>query len=105
MNKPQIALVTALLATAAFPAAAGALQAGGIAPAGLAGCLSGGPKTAAALSGQVGPSREIIRSDRNPAPGLEAWLRDYLDFHALAQEDNGARAALMPWPALRTHAN
>jgi hypothetical protein len=105
MSHLRATAVTAFLAIAAFPAAAGALQAPGIARVGLAECAGVAPKMAAGLPEQTASSPEAMQKVDDVAPDSEAWLRDYLDLHALTQEDNGARMALMPWPALRTHAN
>jgi hypothetical protein len=46
-----------------------------------------------------------MQIEERVAPAAEAWLRDYLDFHALVRDDGSTRVAVVPWPALRTHAN
>ena len=101
----RLAAATAFLTIIALPAAAGALEASGIALAGFAECARGASKAAGDSVEATAPSAEAVQTAGEVAAAAETWLRDYLEFHALAQEDNAARMALMPWPALRTHAN
>jgi len=106
MKLLRSAVTAAALSLLAYPAAAGALQAAGIALVGrFAECSAGVSNAPGGATNSTGLSAEAMQVDSATAPAAQAMLRDYLEFHAQAQEDTGARAALMPWPALRTHAN
>lgn len=105
MNNLGIALVAALLTIAALPAVAGALEASGIALVGVAKCSGAALRTAARPTDPTTPSGDAMQIEERVAPAAEAWLRDYLDFHALVRDDGSTRVAVVPWPALRTHAN
>jgi hypothetical protein len=105
MSPIRRAAIVALLAIMALPAVAEAVPASGMALVGLAECTRGVAEPAADPPDESASSPEAMRADTDAAAASGTWLREYLHFHALAQEDSGARTALMPWPALRAHAN
>jgi hypothetical protein len=52
----------------------------------------------------VGEPTQFVE-DKDSTDATLTLLKEYLDFHGDAQTDIGARAALMPWSDLATHAN
>jgi hypothetical protein len=67
----------------------------------LASCPDRSARAADAARKELTPS---VEDERSTGATL-TLLKEYLDFHGEAQTDVGARAALMPWSDLATHAN
>jgi hypothetical protein len=57
-----------------------------------------------AADGAPGEPNQIVEDKGSTAAAL-ILLKEYLEFHGEAQGGVGARAALMPWSDLATHAN